>query len=323
MMGFLWPVALWGLASLPLFVAVYLWLLHRSRRAAVRFPQVDTLVLAMATGHRFRRHILALLFLAALVAAIGGLARPVMRLPAPANLAGVMLAIDVSGSMLSTDVTPTRLEAAKAAAKAFVTGLPGDMRAGLVTFAGDAVLHVPPVTDHQRVAQVIDAIGVRHRTAIGDGLVEAVAALPGRVRPLPDGSLPSPSQGSRPPGVVVLLSDGGNNSGVDPLQAADIARREVVTVYTIGIGRRPGEPASGWVIGGPVDEETLQAIARHTGGEYYHPSSAGEMRAIYGKLARRVGWEIQPVEVTAALAALGAGALMAALVVSLRRPPLP
>lgn len=174
--------------------------------------------------------------------------------------------------------------------------------------------------------EAIDRLSVRHRTAIGDGLAEAVAALPGRVRPRPDGSLPRMPPGAVPPGVVVLLSDGQNNAGMDPLAAAEAARRERVTVYTVGVGQPPGGDGSstrGFVIGGPVDEETLQAVAQRTGGAYYRASSAGRLRDIDRTLARSAGWEPRPTEVTALAAGLGAAALLAALVLSVLLHPLP
>jgi Ca-activated chloride channel family protein len=319
---FVWPAALAALLTLPVLAGVYIWLLRRAARSAVRVPQIDTLAAAMQGYQRGRRHVAAVIFLLAIAITIVAVARPLAPLPVPTNIAGVMIAVDVSGSMMSQDIVPNRLEAAKAAAKTFVTGLPRDIPVGLVTFARNAVLHSPPTDDHQRIVDSIDSISTRHRTAIGEGLVEAVAALPGRVRPLPDGTLPQLSPGSRPPGAVVLLSDGQNNSGIDPLAAADVARRQNVTVYTIGIGRRPGEYTQGWVIGGPVDDETLGEIARRTGGEYYHPSSADEMRLIYRKLARHIGWQTKPVEVTAVAALAGAAALVAAVILSLLRQPL-
>jgi Ca-activated chloride channel family protein len=322
--GFLWPAVLWGLTALPLLVALYAWLLRRSRYA-LSFPPVEV---AAAAGERrgIRRHLPAMLLFLAVLAIVLALARPVVPMLAPVDRSAMMLSIDVSGSMMSQDVVPTRLDAAKAAARAFVRTLPARVRIGLVSFAGDAVLHMPPSAEHARVLEAIDRLSVRHRTAIGDGLVEALAALPGRVRPRPDGSLPPMPPGGVPPGVVVLLSDGQNNAGMDPLLAAEAARREQVTVYTVGVGQPPGldrGPAGGFVIGGPVDEETLQAVAQRTGGAYYRASSAGHLRDIYRTLARSVGWEPRPTEVTALAAGLGAAALLAALVLSVLLHPLP
>lgn len=196
----------------------------------------------------------------------------------------------------------------------------GTVRVGLVTFAGDAVVQAFPTPDHQRVEQTIDGITIRHRTAIGEGLAEAVAALPGRVRPHPTKELPPAAPGPRPPGYVVLLSDGQNNTGMDPLVAPELARFQEVTVVTVGIGRRSLSDTA-WVIGGPVDEVTFQAIARITHGASSHPSSSDQLRDMYRRLARRIGWELRPVEVTSSAAALAAASLAASLVLAARRWP--
>jgi Ca-activated chloride channel family protein len=121
--------------------------------------------------------------------------------------------------------------------------------------------------------------------------------------------------------VVVLLSDGQNNSGVDPLDAAEWARRQQVTVYTVGIGQPLGS-TTGFMIGGPLDEATLQAIAERTGGTYHHASSAGQLKDIYRTVSRSVGWKVQPVEITGALGALVALTLLAAVALSVRSQPL-
>jgi len=318
--AFQWPGVLWGLVLVPVLAAAYVWLLRRRARAPVRFPGVDVLAAALGQRRSAWRHIPAALFLVGVVALMVAMARPVVPLRVPTDRSAIMLAIDVSGSMLSQDVAPSRLEAARAAAKAFVAALPGRVRIGLVTFAGYATVHMMPTTDHARLQEVIDAIGVRHRTAIGDGLMEAVAALPGRVRPLPDGTLPPMPPGPRPPGFVVLLSDGQNNAGMDPLVAADLARREEVTVYTVGIGVPITE--NRFVIGGPLDEDTLRAVAHRTGGEYFHPTSGGALRDVYKRLARSVAWVSQPVEATAIVAGLAASIVIAALAISFLRHPL-
>lgn len=319
--AFLWPAFLWGLGALPLLILLYSRLLRRRSRQAISFPSIEVAAAARQRRGRISRHVPAAFLFLACAALLLALARPTVPLLAPVDRSAMMLAIDVSGSMLSQDVTPTRLDAAKAAAKEFVRGLPARVRIGLVSFAGDAILHTPPTDDHERLFQAIDALSVRHRTAIGDGLMEAVAALPGRIRPLPDGSLPSMPPGSLPPGIVVLLTDGQSNSGMDPLRAADIARREAVTVYTVGVGS-PAPSDRAFTIGGPVDEETLQAIAQRTGGAYYRASSADRLHEIYRTLARSVGWESRPTEVTALAAGLGAAALLAALVLSVVLHPL-
>ncbi len=121
--------------------------------------------------------------------------------------------------------------------------------------------------------------------------------------------------GPKPPGIVVLLSDGQNNTGIDPLTVAELARQQEVRVYTVGIGQ-PAPPENTWVIGGPLDEDTLRTVATMTGGTYHHASSAQELRTIYKSLARSVGWVVRPTEVSAIAAGLGLTALLAGVLAS-------
>jgi Ca-activated chloride channel homolog len=318
--GFIWPSMLFGLLVLPALVGIYVWLMRRRARVRVAFPRVDTLAAAMKRRPTVWRHLPAAMFLLGIAMLVVATARPVIPLRLLADQSAIMLSIDVSGSMLSQDVEPSRLQAAKNAAKAFVATLSRPVRVGLVTFAGYATVHMLPTTDHERLLAAIDAIGVRHRTAIGDGLMEAVAALPGRVRPLPDGTLPPLPPGPRPQGLVILLSDGQNNAGMDPLIAADLAGREEVTVHTVGIGVPMTE--NRFVIGGPLDEATLRAIARHTGGEYFHPTSGAALANVYKKLGRSVSWASQPVEATAIASAIAALIITISVTMGLLRHPL-
>ncbi len=308
-MAFRWPTVLWALPLLAAGAAVYLRLLRRPARHPVL---LSTLTRARQAAQAARgRHVPAILFGAAALATLLAAARPVAPLPVPADRSVIVLAIDVSGSMRSTDIAPSRLEAAKAAARDFLRALPRGVPVGLVAFAGYAVVLAPPGTDRDRLMALIDGMGTARRTAIGEGLLEAVAALPGRTRPLP-GQPWVPPPGPFPPGAVVLLTDGRNNAGTDPLEAVGVASAQQVTVYTVGVGERIPAPGA-WAIGGGIDEETLQAIAAHTGGAYFHASSAHGLRDVYRRLARSLGWERRPTEVGAALAALAAVLLAAGL----------
>ena len=316
---FAWPALLWTLLLPPLVAAFYLHLLHRRSRHPVAFSTFSLLQSA-STGSGARRHLPALFFLIGLIVLLLAVARPIAPLPVPADRAAIVLAMDVSGSMRSQDIHPTRIDAAKAAAKDFLKTLPPRVRVGLVVFAGYTSVLSPPTTDHEHLKFLIDGLGLARRTAIGEGLLEAVAALPGRARPAPDGSLP-PLISPLPPGIVILLSDGRSNTGIDPLVAAEIARRQQVTVYTIGVGQRV-TPDNAWTIGGPMDEEALQSIATLTGGTYFHASSASALHGIYRRLARTVGWERRPTEVSAVAAGLAALLVLASLATSRLRVPL-
>jgi len=308
---FLWPAVLWSILLIPLLAAVYVRVLRRPARHPVTFSTQSTLARAASASSPYRRHVGAALFGVAGVLLVLAAARPVAPIPVPADQSAIILSIDVSGSMRSQDILPTRLEAAKAAATTFLDSMPGRVRVGLVVFAGFATLLVSPTTEHQRIKDAIAGLGYARRTAIGEGLLEAVAALPGRVRPGPDGVLPPVPPGPKPSGIVVLLSDGNSNAGIPPLDAAEIARAQDVTAYTVGIGQPMS--TSAWQIGGSLDQETLQSIATITGGTYYHASSAEGLRQIYRRLARSIGWVQRPTEISAVTAAAAAVVLLGSL----------
>lgn len=319
MPSFIWPGILWGLLVLPAIGAAYLRAHRRTAPYPVSFSTTGTLQKALAQA-RWRRYLAPAVFLLGLGLVVLAAARPMLPLPVPADRAAIVLAMDISGSMRSMDIEPNRLEAAKRAAQAFIEAVPDRVRIGLVAFAGFSTLLAAPTTDHQRLGDLIEGLWLARRTAIGEGLLEAVAALPERARPGPDGALPPPST-TWPPGFVVLLSDGRSNTGIDPLEAAEIARRQQVIVYTVGVGGR-GDFNSGWTIGGPPDEETLQAMATIAGGTYYHASRAEALHTIYRRLARRIGWERRPTEVSAAVAGGAAVLLITATALSWALHPL-
>ncbi len=302
-MGFLWPAALWGLVLVAGLAAGVVWLRRRPVPRTWKYPWAAELG---NLPHRQNR-LASLLYLGALAAVVVGAARPVAAVRLPVRGAAVVLSIDVSGSMRSQDMLPNRLEAAKEAARAFLRGLSSGTAVGLVAFAGTAELLHPPTRDHARVRRTLEDLSFRPRTAIGEGLLEAVAALPGRVRRLGPGFQ---LDVSAPPGAVVLLSDGRSNTGVDPLEAAEVARQQRVVVYTVGIGDpAPRDPV--WTIGGPLDEETLKEIARRTGGEYFHAADSAGLSKVYRQLAYRVSWQKRREELSGLAALLAAVALAA------------
>lgn len=316
-MFFQWPLALIALLALPALLAIYVWALRRPSRRTVRYTQVGLVALAAASG-RWRRHIAPALMALAVCAAVIALARPVAPMPVPATQNTVVLSIDVSRSMLADDLPPTRMEAAKAAAREFVDSLPAGLKIGLVTFSSYALVIVPPTADKRRVQEAIGLLSTEFATAIGDGLLEAVWALPGRQRPLsPFGPAPRP-QVPVIPGTIVLLSDGQSNRGTLPQDAARIAREQEVRTFTVGIGTPEGTflnlgGRSIWV---RLDEDTLREMAEITGGQYYHATSVLELRRVYRQLSRVIGWESRPTEVSALAAGAAALLLVASLAVS-------
>lgn len=227
-----------------------------------------------------------------------------------------MLTVDVSRSMEAEDIKPSRFFAAQEAARNFVRSLPQGARVGLASFAGYAVLHTPPTARHEQVLVAIDGLGLARRTAIGDGLLESLRALPERGAQAQ--SAQNQATQNLPAAAIVLLSDGRNNSGSDPLEAAAEAKRLGVKVYTVGLGTENGDPGMGGWGGfwGGFDAETLKQIASTTGGRYFEARSAGELNSIYRDLGRSLGWTLKPREVSGFVAALAGLMLLGSLAVS-------
>jgi Ca-activated chloride channel homolog len=308
--GFLFPWALLLLLMLPLLVWLYWRGINEPKsQAAVYHPDLALLREAARRGRVWSQHLPALVYGLAVTLALVAIARPTAPLPVLDNKTTVMLALDVSRSMDADDIPPTRLVAAQSAAKIFIKQLPGDMKVGLVSFAGEANLEVAPTNDHQQVLEAIENLQLDLGTAIGAGLEEAVNALPGR------GLFEAPKDpkaiANLPPASIVLLSDGRNNRPqIDPLEAAERAKQLGVKVYTVGLGTDNGYLPSrengigGFVVG--FDAETLKAIARITGGEYFEAKSAGQLDSVYRNLSRSIGWSFKPDEVTGIMAALAA-----------------
>src|SRR5712692_9503903 len=318
-MTFQWPLMLLGLAALPVLTAVYVWALRRPIRAPVAHTQLALLAQAVAASPQWRRHVPAALAALALVAVILAMARPVAPLPVPAVQNTVVLSIDVSRSMLADDIPPSRIEAAKTAAREFVRAVPQGLKVGLVSFSSYATLIVAPTADRLRVLEAIDLLSTEYATAIGDGLLEAIWTLPGRQRPSTPGAAAAPPTRPVPPGTVVLLSDGQSNRGTLPQDAARVAREQDVKVYTIGVGTPEGTFLSlgGRSIWVRLDEATLMEIAEMTGGRYFHATSASELRRVYRQLSRTIGWEARPTEVSALAAGAAALLLVTAVGISL------
>jgi Ca-activated chloride channel family protein len=265
----------------------------------VRFPPLWIAAEAAAHASPIRPHLPAATFMLAAAAVIVGAAGPVVPWPTPTGWP-VVLMIDVSRSMLETDIPPSRIEAAKAAASDFVERLPRSTRVALVSFGNYATLVVPLTDDRARLQEGIRNLSVQLRTQLGNGLMEGVRAIT------------SQSDPSR--AVGVLLTDGRASDGIPPLEAAQEARRRGVRVYTVGVGTAadPSTFRSGYF--GVLDEPMLRAIATETGGEYFRADEAGRLRTIYRDLARVIGWERRPQEVTAVVAGMAIVLLVGSVV---------
>jgi Ca-activated chloride channel homolog len=330
-MNFLWPEFLWLLLALPLLVLLYLWLLRRKKKMALRYASLSIVKEAMGAGQTARRHIPPALFLLALGAMLLAAARPVAVVTLPSNQQTIILAMDVSGSMRAADVLPNRLVAAQNAAKAFIAELPRHVKVGIVAFAGSAQVAQLPTVNHEDLVTAIDRFQLQRATATGNAIVISLATLfpdagidleslqSGRERQRGfaiDGNRKEKKEivpvapGSYTSAAVIMLTDGQRTTGVDPLEAAKLAADRGVRVYTVGIGTVDGETIGfdGWSMRVRLDEETLKAIANKTSAEYFYAGTATDLKKVYQTLSSRLTVEKKETEISA-LFALAAAAL--------------
>nr|MDT0659070.1 VWA domain-containing protein [Micromonospora sp. DSM 115978] len=295
------PDRLWLLVGVAAVAIGYLILQRRRSRYAVRFTNLKLLDRVAPSRPNWRRHVPASLFLAMLALLVVGFARPSDEVEVPRERATVVVAVDVSASMLATDVEPDRLESAKAAAREFVAGLPDEFNVGLVAFAGNASVLVAPVVDRAALDAGIDRLAEgstgRQGTAIGDAVTTSLEAIRG---------LDGEAVDEPPPARVVVLSDGANTSGRDPDQAAADAAEAGVPVDAISFGTAAGIiQQGGRPMPVPVDGETLQAVAEATGGGYHEAGSAEELRAVYADIGTSVGYVTERQDVSARFIGIG------------------
>ncbi len=250
-MTFLWPKALFLLGAIPILIVLYIWMLRRRRRFAVRYSSLALVRAAVPQRSYWRRHIPFGLFLLALVSLVVALSRPYSVITIPTNQTTVILTLDVSRSMCSTDISPSRIQAAEAAALSFIQRQKATTQIGVVAFSGFAELVQAPTTDPELLQNAIESLMTGSRTAIGGGLLkalDAIAEIDPNVAPSNDPSYgqhqanqvtPVP-QGVYMPDIIILLTDGVSNTGPDPLDSAQQAADRGVRVYTIGFGTANG-----------------------------------------------------------------------------------
>lgn len=353
-MSLLWPGFLYLFLLIPILIGIYVWSLRRRRRFAVRYSSLSLVREAMAKQSWLRKHLPFILFLLALSSLVLALVRPVATVLIPSNKATVILAVDVSLSMCSTDIPPNRLEVAKDAALSFVQNNSSGRQVGIVAFAGFAELIQAPTTDQHLLENAINYLVPARRTAIGSAILrslDAISEVDNRVAPSDisgSGNSGSPAQPPKEysPHIIVLLTDGASNAGPLPLNAAEQAVARGVRVYTIGFGTTnntspmncgDGDPFGGFGFGGggfgnfgggggfrrEIDEETLTQIAQMTGGKYYVATSASELQNVFRNLPTYVIATRETIEISVFFTACAALLAIMALVLALRWHPLP
>ncbi|MDA0167566.1 VWA domain-containing protein [Solirubrobacter taibaiensis] len=284
-MSFQSPWLLVGLALIPALCVAYLFTERRRRRAAAAFASPRVAVSAVPRSPGWRRHLplgLAGLATAALIAA---LARPQVSVAVPAEQATIVLAMDHSGSMMATDVAPSRLEAAKDAGEAFLDEVPDRVRVGGVVFNHRAQAVSSPTTDRAEVRSALEAaMTPSGGTATGDALATSLAMI----------------KSQKAPGAIVLLSDGKATHGQDPLPISDEAKQAGVPIYTVALGTASGTLPNGDAV--PPDVDTLRQIAERSGGEAFTADQSDALSAVYEQLGSEVATKMEKREVTSAFA---------------------
>ena len=304
-MTFATPWVLWGLFLVPLALFAY-WLVQRRRiKYAARFTNLDLLANVVDASPGRRRHLPALFALAALAALIVAVARPQTSVAVPRDDATVIMTLDSSASMTATDVPPTRLDAAKSASKSFLDKLPDRFKVGLVSFSTLVSVLQQPTEDRDAVRSSLNGIQGDVGTAIGDAIVESVA-----LAPKPDED--QQRAGKKPLVAILLLSDGANSVGREPLDVVDVAKKAGIPIYTIAFGTPNGTVEITNDLGVtqtynvPPDPETLKRIAEETGGRFFEAPTESDLEAVYDEIGSQVSYEDEKRELTAAFAGAGA-----------------
>jgi Ca-activated chloride channel family protein len=314
-MTFIWSPMLLLLVLVPALVALYVRAQQRRRQIIANYS--NSMLLSGQSGQRVRtlRHIPPLMFLVALTILIIALARPEAVIGVPRIEGTVILAFDISGSMAADDLDPTRLEAAKTAAQAFVERQPPTVRIGVVAFSDTGLAVQQATYDQAEVLATIHRLSPSLGTSLGNGILVSLAEIETPVEetnfysnltPEPT-STPTPvPEGTYQAGVIVLLTDGENTEDPDPIEIAQTAADRGVRIYPIGIGSAAGTVLNieGFNVFTQLDEALLQAIAEMTGGSYFNAESGEELLGIYENLDRQLVISPEPMEITPLFAGL-------------------
>ena len=310
-MTFLWPWLLLSLLLVPLLIWRFLRFVAARRQRAPQWGTMGVLTDPTGRGARRRRYGVPLFFLLGTIALLVGLARPQMEIDLPHIEGTVILAFDLSNSMRADDLAPTRLDAAKAAARTFVEKQPMSIRIGVVAFGNGGLIIQTPTSDQNEVLTAIERLNAQGGTSLGQGIFASLNAIAGQPLAVDaealNGDLFAIDIGSFPSAVILLLSDGENNAPPDPLAVAQLAANAGVRIYPIGIGSPQGTvlEVEGFRVLTQLNEGALQELAALTNGAYYYAADAATLQEIYETIDLQLTVKGERIEITAILATLG------------------
>ncbi len=319
-MTFLLPPMLVGLLLIPIIIGFYVYIARARRKQLAK--QGSFGIPSDSSGRKSgaSRHLPWIMFFIGLAGLLVAMARPQAEVSLPRIEGTVILAFDVSGSMGATDIQPTRIDAAKAAAKAFIEHQPPTVQIGIVAFSDAGLAVQAPTNDQESLLTAINRLVPQRGTSVGNGILVSLNAIQSAEHPdtnFYSNVTPSPTAeptpvpaGAYDSAVVVLLSDGENNESPDPIAAAQQAANRGVRIYTVGLGSPQGTDlkVNGFVVHTQLDEPTLRQIAQVTGGTYYNAQDAQQLIDVYKNLDPSLVVKPQETELTAVFA--GASAII-------------
>ncbi|MCU1369284.1 MAG: von Willebrand factor, type [Ilumatobacteraceae bacterium] len=309
------PNRLWLLAAVAALAITYVIVQRRRTAPAVRHPDLAMIDGITPRWAGWRRHLTAFALILALAAMVVGLARPAHAVAVDRKEAVVVLTLDVSRSMTATDVSPTRLAAAQAAAKEFVESAPAGYRIGLVTFDAETHTLASPTTDRAELLAAIDSLEPANGTAAGDGLATAVDVVAA------DAAVASTASDDTYR-AIVLLADGDSSTGQTLDQAATGAVDAKIPVFTIAYGTDDATiVVDGKTMDAGADTTAIAAVADDTGGVDYTAASSAELSDVYGRIGTTIGTSTEQVELTLPLILVAAALLSVTLVATMAWTP--
>jgi Ca-activated chloride channel family protein len=313
-MSFIWPWMLITLLLIPAFAGAYIGLLRRRRGAVTDLGPLSVLQNSAGRSPTRQRHVPASLYLFGLTLLLFGLSRPEMFVDLPRVEGTVILAFDVSNSMAADDLEPTRMEAAKAAARTFVENQPPGIRIGVVAFSNGGLIVQTPTNEQGEALTAIERLSPEGGTSLGQGIFSSLNAIAGKPIPADPAAIEAGTleldTGAYSSSVIMLLTDGENTNAPDPLEIAQLAADAGVRIYPVGIGSAEGTvlQIEGFNVLTQLNEPMLEQIASMTNGTYYRAEDEETLNEIYRNVDLQLTTRGEKTEVTAIFA--GAGLLL-------------
>ena len=323
-MSFEQPGAFLLLLLVPVLVAGYVWMVRHRAADERELGTMATTADRAGTRMGWRRHVVPALFLVGVLVLVVGVARPEANIDLPHREGTVVLAFDVSSSMKAKDVAPTRMAAAKKAARGFVADQPSSIRIGVVAFSDAGYVVQPPTRSKRDVLDAIDRLSPSGGTALGRGILTSLGAVAGKPLQINQTALEA---GTSQPDVrflgsaaIILLSDGDNTAALDPRALAPVAAQAGVRINAIGLGSPNGAVVDidGYQVATQLDAGLLRDVARGSGGTYFAAQDAGALQRVYSSIDLTLTVAGHDTEITAIFAGVGLLLFLVAAGLSMR-----